>query len=287
MKSMTGYSTGRIESSLFSASMNLKGLNNRYLEINIFMPSFLASLDSRIRELISSRISRGKIEFGLRVLTNSMPAKAYMDSSAATAMAIALRQLAADTGIDESLRLSHLLSMDGILAFERDADSDEIWNVIAPELEQLIDDFDATRSREGSSTRADMEKQLFVIEGAIARAREIAPNLDARIAEEMKGKFREISDETVDESRIMTEIAAWIVKHTINEELVRLSSHIAAYRATMEMEQCGKRLDFICQELNREANTIGSKSQDYELSHLVIDMKEAVENLREQTRNIE
>ncbi|HAE23276.1 MAG TPA: YicC family protein [Spirochaetaceae bacterium] len=287
MKSMTGYGAARLDSPLIKAQLTMKALNNRYLELTLNLPSLLSAYERRIRDTIESRIRRGKVDFSIKILGGELPTEVHVDAGAARAISAALRDLAAAAGIDEPIKLSHLLGIEGILSFHRSVDADGLWESLVPAVNACIDAFEAERLKEGASARADLERQLGAIEASVLDIAARADELDAQIRVELRRRFEEVLGDLVDETRILTELASYLAKHTINEELVRLKAHIASFRATLDEEQCGKKLDFICQELNRETNTIGSKSAQVEVSAAVIRMKDAIENIREQVRNVE
>jgi uncharacterized protein (TIGR00255 family) len=287
MKSMTGYGASRLDSATLRASIILKSWNSRFLELSIQMPSYLGSLERRIRELVESRVSRGKLELNIRVLGGDMPGNVVADTSSAKAVADAIRSLATAAGVDEPLRISHLLGIEGMVSFERNVDADSVWNLLAPQLGTCIDAFDAERTREGMTTAADLGEKLEALESALGKIDGLAPELEASIRTSLRTRFEEVMGSLVDEGRMLGELAAYLARHTISEEITRLRSHIKAFRAAMLEPACGKKLDFICQEMNREANTIGSKSADARISDAVIGMKDSVENLREQVRNVE
>lgn len=287
MKSMTGYGASRLDSTTLKASAVLKSWNSRFLELAIQMPPYLGPLERRIRELVESRVSRGKLELYIRVLGGEMPSNVVADTSSAKAVADAIRSLAKAAGIDEPLRISHLLGIEGMVSFERNVDADNVWSLLSPELVKCIDAFDAERTREGMTTAADLDEKLLTLETALAQIDTVAPELEANIRSSLRARFEEVMGSLVDEGRILGELAAYLARHTISEEIARLRSHVKAFRAAMQEPACGKKLDFICQEMNREANTIGSKSADARISDAVIRMKDSVENLREQVRNVE
>ena len=287
MKSMTGYGAVRLDAPTIKASIVLKAWNNRFLELSTQMPGYLGPIERRIRELVESRIGRGKVELSIRVLGGDMPTEVVIDASSAKAVADAIRRLAIAAGIDESVHLSHLLGIDGMLTYERSVDADALWQALSPALSDCLDAFDAERDREGSATRADLEEKLSSLETALDIIEAATPDIEAAIKTNLRARFVEVMGDLVDEARILGELASYLAKHTINEEIVRLRSHIAAFRKASAEPVCGKKLDFICQEINREANTIGSKSADPRISDAVIRMKEAVENIREQARNVE
>lgn len=287
MKSMTGFGSIRVDSPLLAAAITLKSLNNRYLELSLNIPASLAGLERRIRDYIQGRVHRGKVELTVKVLGGDFPTEVIVDTAAAASIASALRELASAAGINEPVRLSHLLGIEGMLSFQRNADADRFWAELEPALDTCVKAFDAERHREGRNARTDMETQLKAMSDAVDMIALRADDLDNQIIEDLRKRFRDVVGDLVDEGRIMTEVASYLAKHTINEELVRLRSHLEAFSQAMDEDHCGKKLDFICQELNRESNTIGSKSAQIEVSSAVIRMKDAIENIREQVRNVE
>ncbi len=287
MKSMTGFGAYRLDSPELKATLTLKSWNNRFLELAVLMPGYLAPVERALRDVVAARVGRGKVELSIRVLSCDMPADVVVDAASAKAVAEALRNLGRAAGIDEPVRLSHLLGIDGILGYERNVDADALKAALEPALSGCLDAFDAEREREGAATRMDLEAKLASLEAALDTIEAAGPALEAKARASLRARFEEVMGDLVDEARILGELASYLAKHTINEEIVRLRAHIAAFRKAMDEPVCGKKLDFICQEMNREANTIGSKSSDPAISDAVIAMKDAVENIREQARNVE
>jgi len=287
MKSMTGYGAARLDTPAIKASLTAKAWNNRFLELSVAMPGYLGSLDRRVRDLVESRIARGKVELSIRVLGGDMPTDVVVDAASARAVADAIRHLAEAAGIDEPVRLSHILGIDGMLSYERNVDADALWLELSPAIASCLDAFDAEREREGEETGKDLSDKLSSLAEALDIIEAATPDIEASIRVTLRARFEEVMGDLVDEARILGELASYLAKHTINEEIVRLRSHIGAFRKAMDEPVCGKKLDFICQEMNREANTIGSKSADPRISESVIRMKDAVENIREQVRNVE
>lgn len=287
MKSMTGYGASKLDSGGLKASVVLKSWNSRYLELSIQMPASLAAVESRIREYVEARVRRGKLELGIRVHSWEAPPSIMVDSSGAKAIADALRAVAAAAGIDEQPRLSHVLSVEGVIAYERSVDADSAWAAMAPALAACVDSFDAERSREGEATERDLYAKLGILLGALDDIDALAPELESSIRQSLRARFQSVMGDAVDEARVLGEVAAYVARHTIAEEIARLRSHAEAFRSACGEDACGKKLDFILQEMNREANTIGSKSADSRVSDAVIRMKDSIENLREQARNVE
>jgi uncharacterized protein (TIGR00255 family) len=214
----------------------------------------------------------------------------------------AVRNLAKTLGSDEEPGLAMLLSFEGVLETEVSRDVEKYRPLIEPVLFAAADQFEAERVREGKHTGADILCHLGVLEESAKAISVYVPEIETTIKENLRGRFAELLGDKIDESRILTETAVLLMKYTIAEELARLSSHLAEFRAETERAlaaaasngndpiatSCpGRKLDFLCQELNREINTIGSKTPMLEVSRLVVRMKDALENIREQLRNVE
>lgn len=287
MISMTGFSSKKISIDGANFLLNLKSWNNRYLELNIQLPSAYQNLERNIRQLLEQHIERGKVDFSLKTDASSMPGSLNFNEAAVRTTADTIRAMAKAAGIKEKLSLQHLLSIDGLLQLDRSMDTDQLWPNLLVGIEQCLAEFNADRQREGAATAVDIESKLAILDNSLLAIQQLAPSADASIQAALRKKFEEVMGSVLDENRILTEIAVYLAKYTVNEELVRLQAHLKSFRSSMHEKACGKKLDFICQELNREVNTIGSKSSVADISGHVILMKEAIENIREQIRNIE
>jgi uncharacterized protein (TIGR00255 family) len=288
MKSMTGYAYREITGEDMTLSAEIKGYNSRFLELSVNLPSWLSSLESRIRDLMSSRINRGKIEITIRLREHHAKISVSVNTEAALACQKAVSLLAESLGIGEKPGLSLILGMEGVLEVEKNRDDDRYWKQIEPVLLRAAGDFEAERLREGRHTEADILSHIGLIEDAVQAVAAQAPALEASIKENLRNRFAELLGNQIDENRVLAETAVLLVKYTISEEISRLSSHLAEFRAeTQRNPGPGKKLDFLCQEINREINTIGSKTTVLEVSRAVVNMKDALENVREQLRNVE
>ncbi len=288
MKSMTSYAQKAFLTERLRFSIELKSYNNRFLEIFISLPPTLSALEPRIRSFLQERIGRGKVECAVRVREYLAEGKVKLDETVARAAADALSSLASLLGSAERPRLADLLAVDGVLSFERDADADALWPEVESALAEVHADFEKERLREGAHLLEDMRAQL----GTITRARDevasAAPELEASLQENLRKRLREAVGDGIDENRLLQETALALTRFTVNEELSRLSAHAAAMAAELDGRAgSGKRIDFLCQEMNREVNTLGSKNQLPGLGSRIVSMKEAIENIREQARNVE
>ncbi|MDR0597286.1 MAG: YicC family protein [Treponema sp.] len=288
MKSMTGFAIQEFLGEGISVSIEIKGYNSRFQDLFVNLPPFLSFLESEIRDYVGSRFRRGKIELTLRVrelnsdiavLINHRAAKTYHDGILA---------LAKELGLEEKPNLALILGMEGVLEIEKNREDQRYRSIIEPLLEKAADQFEAERLREGRRAQDDILSHLAFLETGLTTIASYSPVMEASIQENLKNRFVELLGDRIDENRILAETAVLLMKYTISEELSRLSSHLEEFRLEAGRNPSpGKKLDFLCQEINREINTIGSKTPVLEVSRAVVGMKDALENIREQLRNVE
>lgn len=288
MNSMTGFAQCECDTESMRFSLEMKSYNNRYLELGVQLPGYLSALETKVRAFLQERIRRGKVDFSLRVRELKVPVRVTVDGMAAAAGMEALQKLSGILGSSDGPRLSDLMRMDGILSMERDIDADRLWGEIEPLLGKLAAVHQEERAREGRHLAEDIRRQAESLRKGMVFISSKTPELERIVKENLRRRFQEVLGDLVDENRVLQETAVTLTRYTINEELSRLGSHLAALDACLdEAGDPGKRMDFICQEINREVNTIGSKCQLEEVGATVVLMKEAVENIREQARNVE
>jgi len=288
MVSMTGYAWREKTGEDLSVSVEIKGCNSRFLEIFINLPPWLSMLEAKIRAQIASCFGRGKVEVFVRVREHNAPVSISVNTNAARAYHEAVKKLANELGIKEECSLSVLLGMEGVLDIEKNHSEERYWQEIEPLLQEAAQAFAAEREREGKHTGEDILAQLGKIEASLKTVASFAGSIENSIKENIRTRFAEVLGNQIDENRVLAETASLLVKCTISEEISRLSSHLSEFRAETERNpRPGKKLDFLCQEINREINTIGSKSTVIEAAGEVVQMKEALENIREQLRNVE
>jgi len=288
MKSMTGYGHSEFQNEKMDIVLELKSYNSRFFELNTSIPSFLSPLEPQLRNYINERIERGKVELYIRIKELEEDAVISIDKNIAIAGFSALNQLRDIAGISETVNLSHLLRVEGIIKKLRNKDIDYFWETLKPVLEEAYKQFDSSRIEEGKKSEADILKQIEIISNSIKIVDNYAMAIEEDIKKNLKERFQQMLGDAVDESRIYAEIAIMLMKFSINEEIVRIKSHVESFIREIKSgnSQIGKKLDFICQEINREINTIGSKNFKVEVSQAVIDTKDALEKIREQIRNI-
>jgi len=294
MVSMTGYAYRTAETVCektgqeLSVSVELKGVNSRYLEMYVNLPPWLSMYEVKIREIISSCCGRGKVDIFIRVRENNVPVNININKNAARAYFDALMDMAKELGIKEKPSLAALMEMESIIEIEKNRDSDHYWKQIEPLLGEAVKDFCKERGREGEHTKKDIISHIDKIENSLKNISSFVPEVEKNLKENIKTRFNEVLGSQIDENRILAETASLLLKYTISEEISRLNSHLSEFRKEAENNaRPGKKLDFLSQEINREINTIGSKSVIIEVSGEVVKMKETLENIREQLRNIE
>lgn len=288
MKSMTGYAVRELQNETVALAVELKGYNNRYLDIQLNLPPYLGAIEQELRSMVTELVARGRVELTVRVRELAPDLAVRVDEGNAKQYAGALRSLASAAGLLPEFGLAELLQFDGLFHVERKRDAEFYLEQVRPVLVKALEEFDESRKREGQAMAADLRRQIERIEGAVDQIENQVPRLQEEIQTTVLGRFRELLGDALDENRAYSEVAALLVRYSINEELARLRSHVAGFTQTLDNGGVlGKKLDFVCQELNREVNTIASKSYLTEVSQRTIEIKDAIENLREQVRNLE
>lgn len=288
MTSMTGYGYNEMNYETAIVSVEIKSVNSRFLDLNINLPPFLNSIESYFRNKISQNITRGKVDVFIRVKELESDAQIYADTKMAKSYYDAIKEVAIATGYDEkSIPLSLILEQNGVLNSNKSYDVEKYQSMIDPIFDNALNQFVKDANREGKNLLVDLKSKLLELETCADFFKKWQPKMENVFKEIITAKFNDLLKDNVDENRIMTEVAAMLVKYTINEEIVRLQSHIKAMKEELENNPYpGKKIDFICQEMNREINTIGSKNQFAEVGAMVIKAKDSLENIREQSKNI-
>lgn len=288
MTSMTGYGYNEMNYETAIVSVEIKSVNSRFLDLNINLPPFLNSIESYFRNKISQNITRGKVDIFIRVKELESDAQIYADTKMAKSYYDAIKEVAIATGYDEkSIPLSLILEQNGVLNSNKSYDVEKYQSMIDPIFDNALNQFVKDANREGENLLVDLKSKLLELETCADFFKKWQPKMENVFKEIITAKFNDLLKDNVDENRIMTEVAAMLVKYTINEEIVRLQSHIKAMKDELDNNPYpGKKIDFICQEMNREINTIGSKNQFAEVGAMVIKAKDSLENIREQSKNI-
>lgn len=287
---MTGYAYEEKNYENAVVSVEIKSVNSRFLDLTVNLPPYLNPLEAYFRSKITEKVARGKVDVYIRVKELESNPDITVDEGAVKAYSEAVKKVikASGFGTDSEAALNFILSQPGVIVSNRSYDMDKYKALIEPIFDSVLEKFNADREREGENMKRDLQEKLEKLSECAQFFTEWQPKMEAMFKEQITTKFRELLEDKADENRIMTETAAMLVKYTINEEIVRLNSHIAAMRSELANNPTpGKKLDFICQEMNREINTIGSKNQFAEVGAMVITAKDSLENIREQSKNVE
>lgn len=289
MNSMTGYAFKESASEQMNISVEIKSVNSRYLDLTINLPPYLNKLENRLRAFVMQKIQRGKVDIYIKVKNFTSCETVTADVEAAKAFYSALKNVAEAIGKStEDIPLSLVIAQNGVLIAEPQYDVEKYWKNLEPLFADALENFLADRRREGENLAKDLFEKLAKLDECAAFFKNWQPKMEGFFKDLITRKFNELLGDAADQQRIMTETAAMLVKYTINEEIVRLQSHLQALRNEMTQNPVpGKKMDFLCQEINREINTIGSKNQFTEVAAMVITAKDSLENIREQARNVE
>lgn len=291
IKSMTGFGQGEASDGRFSVQVEIKAVNHRYLDMFFRIPKQYSQLEETLRAIISRRANRGRFEVALSleefgdqeriVETNTTLLRGYLQ---------ALRTIQAELKSEEPIRLADVLALPGVLEVdEPEANWDDLRKVVAEATEVAMDRLEAMRATEGERLFADLQEKIHLIENLQQEVAKEAPQVMIDYRNRLRERLGELLDgTTITEERFLGEVAIFADRCSIDEELVRLTSHIAQLRETLHAEDSvGRKLDFLIQEMNREVNTIGSKANNVHIATLVVNIKSELEKIREQIQNIE
>ena len=291
IKSMTGYRGAKGEHNAIGVTAELKSVNNRYLDVSVRLPRNCLFAEEAVRSAVAGVISRGKVDVFITVDTSQAEeAVIRVNDNLAAAYLKAVRDTAVKYYLNADVSALNLVRFPDVLSTEKtDADKDALTQAILSVLSEALEGFDAMRQREGRKLAEDIAGKLDTLEGMVTAVEQRSPETVAEYREKLLGRMKEVlGDASIDESRILQEAAIYADKVAVDEETVRLRSHIAQFRHLLaEGSPVGRKLDFLTQEMNREVNTTGSKCADSAIAKTVIDMKAELEKIREQIQNIE
>lgn len=291
MKSMTGF--GRHSDIIKNKEIlvEMKSVNHRYLECNVKTPRLYAYLEDKLKKLVQTQVSRGKVDVNLYIhFTESVVADISLNETLVAGYLKAFEQMQEKYHVTGEANLQTLSALPDIFTLNKpEEDEEEVLKEVLPIAEEALKKFCAMREVEGQNMKADILSRLTVIETHVKKVEELAPETVEAYRERLFGKMKEVLSSTqIDENRIMLEAGIFAEKVAVDEETVRLKSHLTAMREMCESKQSsGRKMDFLIQEMNREVNTIGSKAQNSKVAELVIELKSEIEKIREQVQNIE
>lgn len=292
MKSMTGYGRGEARQYDRKFVVEIKSVNHRYNDVTVKLPRAMIMYEDAVKKVMSKRVFRGKTDVFISFETFSDEDIAItFNRPLADAYVETVKEIKARYGIEHPIRLDLIAKFPDIITVEKklDPDSgDKIWGCLETALNMALDNFVAMRETEGEHLKSDIEEKLKTIRSTVERIEKRAPLVAEEYRQRLLTRLAEVKELNVDESRIVTEVMLFADKACIDEEMTRLYSHIEQMRSIIrETQPVGRKLDFLVQEMNREANTIGSKSNDLEITNRTVDLKSEIEKIREQIQNIE
>jgi uncharacterized protein (TIGR00255 family) len=296
LRSMTGFGKGEAQNELAHYSLQLKSVNNRFLELGLKLSTELWAFEGEARALLQAKLARGKVDMVWKDLPlPQAQASVGVDLEKAKAYQAALKQLGQDLGLPADLKLESISRLPGVITAETEAglEGDEAaalrWACLKQALQQALDGMQASREREGAALEKELRSLLDQALAAVDGIEQKSHALQAGFAEKLKKRLGELMERlSPDDPRLVMEVALLVDKADIREELVRFREHVAEFRRQFDLKEAvGKKLDFLSQELLREVNTMGSKSPEASLTQAVVGLKSIVERVKEQILNVE
>ena len=285
---MTGY--GFVEKKIegLSLSVEIKSYNSRFQDLSINLPSQYSRFENDIRKIILSSLSRGKIDVYIRIKDENPELSISINEAIAEAYAKNFAALEKKLKQKKANYLSFILSQEGVLTSEKSIDYEKVFSICENAVNEAIEICLIDKKREGENLQKEIRTQTVILKESLVVFKNHQDTMQEQFSKSIQEKYTELTEKVLDDERLMTELALLLIKYTIKEEIARLESHIEILeKEILENSQPGKKIDFICQEIQREINTIGSKNQIIEVTHAVVSAKEALENIREQAKNVE
>lgn len=280
-----------LKSENYMTKVEVKSVNSRYLELNLRVPKDFMAIEDKIRQIIKSKLKRGKVDLYLSYdVTSPDLQELSLNKDLAKAYYRDMEDLRKTLEIDEKITLRDIVLLEGVLKKSSTNETDkELLSQVLKTVEEAVENLDEMRKVEGENLKIDLENKIVNVEGLVEEIKTLAP----KVIEENEKKFTEniyerLKEEDLDLPRLTTELAIMADKLSIDEEITRLTSHISQFNGIIkDKDSVGRKLDFLLQEFNREANTIGSKTTSSEILKLVVSLKSEIEKIREQIQNIE
>lgn len=291
MKSMTGFGAAEYTDSSIQISLEIKTVNHRYKDIFIKLPRKYSALEDLIRKYVSASVNRGRIEvfLNIRSFADASPDIVYNKAAAEKYIQL-LSELKEDfPGLTDDISLIKISQFqDVFVSNEKSPDTEELWNLILPVLDKALRAVDEARADEGAKLLTDLQSRIINLRDSIQKIEEFAPQLPGLYYQQLEKHLKSFSESIIDEQRLTAEMLIYADRISITEEIVRIKLHFDNLSKQLELDvPVGRKIDFILQEINREANTIASKSSNFDISIHAADIKSELEKIREQIQNIE
>lgn len=290
-KSMTGYGRSKMLFGAREITVEIRSVNHKFFEFSSRVPRQYGYVEDKLKALFSASVSRGKVEVYVNISTNDgSDVSVEVNTPLAENYISALRKANAELNLTDDITLTRLFGIPDIFTVTKaETDENELWEEVKATASAAIEGFVDMRRREGERLKNDILTKLDYIEETVAKIELRSPEVTKEYRDKLYQKLSDIlQDKNIDEARILTEAAIFADKTAVDEETVRLKSHVQSFRELLELDEpIGKKLDFLVQEMNREVNTTGSKCSDLTITKMVVDLKSTVEKIREQIQNIE
>ncbi|WP_434656119.1 YicC/YloC family endoribonuclease [Thermoanaerobacterium thermosaccharolyticum] len=290
IKSMTGYGRGEISENGFHICVEIKTLNHRFLDVSLRLPKPLSGLEDKLRLRIADSIKRGRVEINVSLETYEKSLDVLeLNSDLLNQYVTILKTIKDKFALSDDIKVSDILSLSGIIEIKNaDIDVDNVWATLDKALSIGIKNLIDMRVSEGIKLKDDIMNRLDILSNIIDKIEMRGPIVIKEYKKKLEARIKELTGDDFDQNRFLTEVAIMADRTSIVEEITRLRSHISQFRNSLDSDMpIGKKLDFLTQEMNREANTIGSKSMDLDIVNGVIELKDQIEKIREQVQNIE
>jgi len=293
IRSMTGFGRGQAAESGYSFTVEVRTVNGRYTEVNVRLPRALAALESHVAERVQARVNRGSVSVIVSLDSGNgqspLGQQVAVDLALAESYKRAIEQMRDQLGLKDAVSLDMLARLNDVIVVRQTAVDEELAARLVDEgLRIALDELEAMRAREGEALAADFRARLASLAGLLAKVEARAPQRVEEYRQRLADRIANLlKADVVDEQRIALEVAVMADRSDVTEECVRFRSHLEQFERIMGEEMAGRKFNFLLQEMNREANTIGSKANDATLSHIVVEMKDEIERLREQVQNVE
>jgi len=292
IKSMTSFGRAQSEEGKESCfSIEMKSVNHRYLDINIRIPRMMLALEEKIRNIISKKLNRGKVDIFVNYKNyGNNVGNANLNMKLAREYYECLKQIQAELNVIDDISITKIARLPDVISLDEPEENlDNIFSEISPLVESALNLMEEMRIREGEKLKSDILSKVQIIDNYVEEIEKIADNIPKNYKKKLEERLNELlAGVDIDESRVALEVAILSDKASVDEEITRLRSHLSQMKSTLDLDEpVGRKLDFIIQEMNREANTIASKSIDISMTNKVIEVKNTIEKIREQVQNIE
>lgn len=290
MNSMTGYGKAVYSQDGLDITVEIKSVNNRFLDLNAKYPRLFVSFDDAIRKAVQSKLSRGRVDLFITFNDKrERPVSLNLDVPLARAYVDAAKRIMSEIGgVENDLTVSSLIKMPDVISRDSEDEDEDLKPLIVSLVEEACDNLNAMRAVEGKKLKEEILSRICTIEKIVGEIRDRAPEIQVEYRKKLKERIVEMLEDTkLDETRLLNEVAFFADKSNIDEEIARLYSHVSQFRNICESEGVGRKLDFLVQEFNREANTVCSKANDVVLTSKGLELKCEIEKIREQIQNLE